>query len=69
MSVQAGLLLGEAAMVDGLVRRVWVELGVEAPVIATGGLAERMGTLCDTIGAVDPDLTIEGLRMIFELNR
>jgi type III pantothenate kinase len=68
-SVQAGLLLGEAAMVDGLVRRVWSELGVEAPVIATGGLAERMGPLCDTVGHVDLDLTLKGLRIIFDRNR
>jgi type III pantothenate kinase len=68
-SVQAGLMLGEAAMVDGLVRRVWSELGGEAPVMATGGLAERMGPLCDTIGHVDLDLTLEGLRLIYELNQ
>ena len=67
-SVQAGLLLGEAAMVDGLVRRVWSELGGETPVIATGGLAERMGPLCETIGQVDLDLTLEGLRIIHARN-
>lgn len=69
MSVQSGLLLGEAAMVDGLVRRVWDELGAETPVIATGGLAERMSLLCETISDVDVDLTLDGLRMIFERNR
>ena len=69
MSVQAGLLLGEAAMVDGLVRRTWAELGAETPVIATGGLAERMGDLCETIGDVDMDLTLTGLRMIYERNQ
>jgi type III pantothenate kinase len=68
MSVQAGLLLGEAAMVDGLVRRVWVELGTETPVLATGGLAEQMSSLCETIGEVDMDLTLDGLRMIFKMN-
>ena len=67
-SVQAGLLLGEAAMVDGLVRRVWTELGVETKVIATGGLAERMAPLCDTIDDVDIDLTLKGLAIIYELN-
>jgi type III pantothenate kinase len=67
-SVQAGLLLGEAAMVDGLVRRVWSELGVQTEVIATGGLAERMGPLCETIGHFDLDLTLTGLRLIHELN-
>jgi type III pantothenate kinase len=69
MSVQAGLLLGEAAMVDGLVRRTWLELGTQTPVIATGGLAERMALLCETISDVDMDLTLAGLRMIFEKNR
>lgn len=68
-SIQAGLMLGEAAMVDGLVRRFWAELGVEAPVIATGGLAERMAPICETIGHVDSDLTLKGLRMIRDRNR
>jgi type III pantothenate kinase len=68
-SVQAGLLLGEAAMVDGLVRRAWAELGAECPVVATGGLAERMAPLCDTVGAVDPDLTLKGLVLVWERNR
>ncbi|HSK46576.1 MAG TPA: type III pantothenate kinase [Coriobacteriia bacterium] len=68
-SVQAGLLLGEAAMVDGLVRRVWGELGRETPVVATGGLAPRMAPLCETVSAVNVDLTIEGLRLIRERNR
>ena len=68
-SVQAGLLLGQASMVDGLVRRTWAELGCETPVIATGGLAERMGALCETITEVDTDLTLKGLRMVWELNR
>jgi type III pantothenate kinase len=65
-SVQAGLLLGEAAMVDGLVRRMWLEMGAECPVIATGGLAELMAPLCETIGLVDPDLTLRGLLLIWE---
>lgn len=69
MSVQAGLLLGEAAKVDGLVRLTWAELGENAPVIATGGLAERMFSLCETIGAVDMDLTLRGLLLIHQRNR
>lgn len=67
-SVQAGLLLGEAAMVDGLVRRIWEELGTETPVIATGGLAEPMARLCETVTAVEPDLTLEGLVLIYGRN-
>lgn len=68
-SIQSGLMLGEAAMVDGLVRRVWSELGAETPVIATGGLAPRMAPLCETVSEVDVDLTLEGLRIVFERNR
>ena len=68
-SVQAGLVLGEAVMIDGLVRRVWGELGVEScPVVATGGLAERMSPLCETISAVDEDLTLRGLYLLYERN-
>lgn len=68
MSVQAGLLLGEASKVDGLVRRTWAELGADVPVIATGGLAERMSVLCETIGHVDTDLTLRGLLLIHRRN-
>lgn len=66
-AVQAGLLLGEAAMVDGLVRRVWAELGAETPVVATGGLAPRMAPLCETVGAVDVDLTLKGLMALWRV--
>ena len=68
-SVQAGLVLGEALMVDGLVRRAWAELGSECPVVATGGLAERMAPLCETVTDVDPDLTLKGLMLVWERNR
>jgi len=67
-SVQAGLLLGEAARIDGLVRRAWSELGRETPVVATGGLAALMAPLCETVGEVDADLTLRGLAMIYALN-
>jgi type III pantothenate kinase len=67
-SVQSGLLLGEAAMVDGLVRKVWDELGIETQVVATGGLAERMAPLCETVSEADPDLTLKGLLSIYRRN-
>jgi type III pantothenate kinase len=68
-SVQAGLVLGQAAMVDGLVRRTWAELGCETRVVATGGLAERMSALCETITDVDADLTLKGLLLVYQRNR
>jgi type III pantothenate kinase len=68
-SVQAGLVLGQASMVDGLVRRTWAELGTETRVVATGGLAERMSALCETITDVDPDLTLKGLLIVYRRNR
>ena len=68
-AVQAGLLLGEAVMIDGLVARIVAELGEdEVPVIATGGLAETMAPLCASIGTVDPDLTLRGLAIVYARN-
>lgn len=68
-SVQAGLLVGEAVMVDGLVARIRAELGADAPVVATGGLAERMAPLCESIEHVDPDLTLKGLILVHDRNK
>ncbi|MDH4140460.1 MAG: type III pantothenate kinase [Coriobacteriia bacterium] len=67
-SVQAGLMLGEAVMVDGLVRRMWEELGSKTPVVATGGLAPVMAPICETVGHVDVDLTLRGLMLVYERN-
>ena len=65
-AVQAGIVYGEADRVDGLVRRVFAQLGYEATVVATGGLASRVAPLSSTIDRVDPELTLQGLRMLFE---
>ena len=65
-AMQAGIVYGEADRVDGFVRRVFAELGYEAPVVATGGLATTMAPLCSTVTAVNPELTLEGLRLIYE---
>lgn len=67
-SVQSGLLLGQAAMIDGLVERIRDELDAEAPVVATGGLASTMAPLCETIEDVAGDLTLEGLILIYQRN-
>jgi type III pantothenate kinase len=68
-SMQAGLVFGYAGLVAGLVKRMRAELGGEARVVATGGLAELIAAEADVIEVVEPDLTLIGLRMIHEMNR
>ncbi len=68
-SMRSGLVHGHAAMVDGLVRRIEAELGAAVTVIATGGLAAVIGPLMDRLDAIEPDLTLEGLRLVHARNR
>ncbi len=68
-ALQSGLLYGFAGMVDSMVARIRSELGSDARVVATGGLAGRVASECASIEQVEPFLTLEGLRMIFEKNR
>src|SRR5437868_6422888 len=69
-ALQSGLVYGFAGQVDGIVERIRAELGDEpAPVIATGGLAELIAPHAKTIEKVDPYLTLEGLRLVWELNQ
>jgi len=65
-SMQSGLYWGYVDMVVGLVRRMKVELGGEAIVVATGGLASVVAPETDLIEHVDPDLTLRGLRLVWE---
>lgn len=68
-SVQAGLFHGYASLVEGLVRRIRTELGAEAPVVATGGLASVFRSELGFLKEVDAGLTLEGLRLLWEKNR
>ncbi len=68
-SLQAGLFLGYVALIEGLVKRIQVELGVEAPVIATGGLAPVFAPELPWLKALEPHLTLEGLRLLWDRNR
>lgn len=65
-AIQIGLVYGEVDRADALVRRMWKQLGYETKVIATGGLANAMGPLCETVTDINPELTLEGLRIIYE---
>jgi len=68
-ALQSGLVYGFAGQVDGIVAAIRGELGTDAPAIATGGLAELISPHASSIGTVDPLLTLEGLRLVWELNR
>lgn len=68
-ALQSGLVYGFAGQVDGIVGRIRGELGVDARAIATGGLADLVAPHSQTIELVDPFLTLEGLRLVWELNR
>jgi len=67
-AIQSGLLFGHAGMVDGLVDRFVAELGGSATVVATGGLASTIVPHCRTVSTVDATLTLDGLRLIYEMN-
>ena len=67
-AMQSGLVLGYAEMVKGMVARFDAELGGCSKVIATGGLASVIEKEVDVFDAVDPDLTLTGLRLVHEMN-
>jgi type III pantothenate kinase len=67
--LQSGLVYGFAGQVEGIVEAVRGELGEpEAPVVATGGLASLIAPHARSVAHVDPFLTLEGLRLVWELN-
>ena len=68
-SLQSGLLYGFAGQVDGMVRRITDELGGQPVVLATGGLSHLMFTVCESLDHHEPDLTLHGLRLVYERNR
>ena len=67
-SMRSGIVFGTVAMVDGVVERMREELGGDAFVLATGGLASLVCPLSEQIDENDPLLTLEGLRLVHELN-
>jgi type III pantothenate kinase len=68
-SMQSGLIFGYVGLVEGMVARFRAELGDDMRVIATGGLAETIARETEVIQAVDPWLTLKGLRIVWELNQ
>lgn len=68
-AMQSGLLFGYVSMVEGMVSRFRAELGNDMKVVATGGLAEVVAKETKVIDIIAPWLTLEGLRLIWEINR
>ncbi|HTG88463.1 MAG TPA: type III pantothenate kinase [Pyrinomonadaceae bacterium] len=68
-AMQSGLFYGSASLVDGLIERMLLELEDSPKVIATGGMGELMGHASDRIDVVDENLTLDGLRIIYEMNK
>ena len=63
-SIKAGIIFGYAGLVDGMVKRMNNEMGTHPKIIATGGLADLICQVSETIEVVEPNLTLEGLRLI-----
>jgi type III pantothenate kinase len=68
-SLQSGLVYGFAGQVDGIVDAIRGELSVKAQTVATGGLAELIVPHARTLEHIDPFLTLEGVRLVWERHR
>ncbi|MAN92882.1 MAG: pantothenate kinase, partial [Chloroflexi bacterium] len=68
-ALQSGLVLGYAGLVTGMVARFKKELGEDAKVVGTGGLADTMARVANVFDAINPDLTLIGLRLIYGKNQ
>lgn len=68
-NIQSGVVLGYAGLVDGLIARMRRELAGDVKVIGTGGLAGQMREVASSIQIVNPQLRLEGLRLIWERAR
>ncbi len=68
-AIQSGILFGYVGLIEGIVGRMKMEIGGNPKVIVTGGYADIIAKETDVIDLVDLDLTLQGLRMIYDMNR
>jgi len=68
-AMQSGIVFGYAGLIEGIVGRIQQEMGGKAKVVATGGYAELLARETPVIEVVNPDLTLIGLRLIYEMNK
>jgi type III pantothenate kinase len=68
-AMQSGIVFGYVALIEGMVARIQKELGEPAKVVATGGFAELIAGETTVINVVNRDLTLIGLRLIYQMNK
>jgi type III pantothenate kinase len=68
-AIQSGIIYGYASLVEGMLARIHKELGFKPKVVATGGYAGLIAKETRVIDVVNPDLTLIGLRLIYEMNK
>ncbi|MBR6328332.1 MAG: type III pantothenate kinase [Lachnospiraceae bacterium] len=66
--MKGGIIIGQASAMDGIIDRMWEELGYKTAVVATGGLAQAIIPACKHDIVVDNELTLKGLGLIYERN-
>jgi len=66
--MKSGIVMGQAACMDGMIERIWEELGYETAVVATGGIAPMIIPNCKHDIIIDDALTLFGLKIIYEKN-
>ena len=67
--MQSGIFYGYLGLTGELIRRIKKELGKDSLVVATGGEAELIGNASNEIDRINPFLTLEGLRLVYEMNK
>ncbi len=67
--MKSGIIHGNAACIDGMVKRIEAELGQKATVLATGGLAKKIVPYCEQEITIDDELLLKGLRLIYNKNK
>ena len=68
-AMQSGIVFGHIGLIEGMIRRIELELGGKAKVVATGGQAYFLAQEIPAIEIVNPELTLIGLRLIYEMNK
>jgi type III pantothenate kinase len=68
-AMQSGIIFGYIDLIEGMIRRIEEQLGGKARVVATGGQAYPLAQEVATIDVINPDLTLIGLRLIYEMNK